>query len=265
MASTTPPVAIPPSASLAPFLAFDTSGPTARVALIDAAGEPIQADERVSDRHSGTLLPICHDLISRAGLTVAGLSAVACGSGPGSFTGLRVGLAVAKGMALACDLPLLLVPSLTALALDLAEVPGTQLLAPSIDAGKGEIYIQLFRRPSNAMTNVPEPLTPELRTTAAQFVEQLRSQLYAPLPTDEHAILLGGTGADRHRATWINLLGTAAVMPDFPGPSARAIGRLALPRLARGERDDLDAAVPVYGRPPDITKPKRPPTGAGPA
>ncbi|HEY0712679.1 MAG TPA: tRNA (adenosine(37)-N6)-threonylcarbamoyltransferase complex dimerization subunit type 1 TsaB, partial [Polyangia bacterium] len=225
----------------APFLAFDTSGPTARVALVSPAGDILHAAEKVSDRHSGTLLPLCHDLIQKAGLTVAGLSAVACGAGPGSFTGLRVGLAVAKGMALACDLPLLLVPSLRALALDLAEQPGQQLLAPTIDAGKGEVYVQLFRRPAHGTTL--EALTPELRTTAAAFAEQLRSE--------NHDVLLGGTGADRHRANWQQLLGAGAVLPDFPGPSARAIGQLALIRLARGERDDLDAAVPVYGRPPD--------------
>ena len=56
------------------FLAFDTSGPTARVALVDGEGRIVFATEQVSDRHSGTLLPMCHDLISRAGLTVADLA-----------------------------------------------------------------------------------------------------------------------------------------------------------------------------------------------
>ncbi|HEY0707188.1 MAG TPA: tRNA (adenosine(37)-N6)-threonylcarbamoyltransferase complex dimerization subunit type 1 TsaB [Polyangia bacterium] len=248
------------AAAHAPFLAFDTSGPTARVAIVDDKGEVLHHAERVSDRHSGTLLPLCHELIGRAGLTVAGLSGVACGSGPGSFTGLRVGLAVAKGLALACDLPLLLVPSLTALAVDLdlaraaSSAPDAhdRLLAPCIDAGKGEIYVQLFLR-SQSPGAPPAALTPELRTTATAFAEQLKSEA--------RVVLIGGTGADRHLQALQDLLGQEAVLPAFPGPSARAIGHLALERLRRGERDDLDSAVPVYGRPPDITKPKRPPTG----
>src|SRR4051794_27481357 len=96
------------------LLALDTSGPTARVALADRTGRPLFSDERTSARHSATLLPVCHELFIRAGITVAELRGIACGSGPGSFTGLRVGLAVAKGLALPFDLPFVLVPSLQA-------------------------------------------------------------------------------------------------------------------------------------------------------
>jgi tRNA threonylcarbamoyladenosine biosynthesis protein TsaB len=228
------------------WLALDTSGSTARVGLADAEGRPQVFDERTSLRHSATLLPLCHELFGRAGISAGDLRGIACGSGPGSFTGLRVGMAVAKGLALAFDLSFVLVSSLTALGLDLAATPGGDLLIPCIDAGKGEVYAQLFQRTSGA----PVPLGPELRLTPEALAGHLQQA--------GQALLVGGTGADRHAAALTALLGPSAVIVGFPGPSAGAIARLGVPRLSRGERDDLDTAVPSYGRPPDITTPKRP-------
>jgi tRNA threonylcarbamoyladenosine biosynthesis protein TsaB len=243
---TTSPTESPPATPPAsPFLALDTSGPTARVALLDADGRVLAADQRTSPRHSTILLPMCHDLFQRTGVTVAQLRGIACGGGPGSFTGLRVGLAVVKGLALGFDLPLVLVSSLAALAVDLAGATTQDLLAPAIDAGKGELYVQLFRRSENGDVTA---LGPEVRTLPEPYAKDLLATGQRPL--------FGGTGADRHHAALAAVLGEAAVVTAFPGPSARAIGHLGLPRLLRGDRDDLGTAVPVYGRPPDITTPK---------
>jgi tRNA threonylcarbamoyladenosine biosynthesis protein TsaB len=232
------------------LLALDTSGPTARAALATADGTVLAAGERSGPRHSATLLPLCHDLLSAHGLAVAGLGGIACGRGPGSFTGLRVGLAVAKGLALAHDRPVLLVSSLHALAHDLAAglppAPGA-LLAPCIDAGKGEVYGQLYRFDA-ALGCMPA--SEELRLRPEAYVERLaREAAGGPLRT-------AGTGVDRHPDAFLAALGAGAVQVGLPGPSAVAVARLALPRLARGERDDLDSAIPSYGRPPDITAPR---------
>jgi hypothetical protein len=70
------------------------------------------------------------------------------------------------------------------------------------------------------------------------------------------AVVTGGNGADRYLDVFRALLGPEAVRAQIAGPSALAVGRLALARLARGEHDDLETSVPRYGRPPDITKPK---------
>ncbi len=228
-------------------LAIDTSGATARAGLVSRDGQVLAAGERSGPRHSATLLPLCHDLLSARGLRVGQLAALACGRGPGSFTGLRVGLAVVKGFALAQDLPLYLVSSLQALALDLlAEAPGA-LLAPCIDAGKGEIYAQLHR----AGTGEPVAASEELRLTPEAFIDRLRAE------AGGGPFLAGGTGVDRHADLFRARLDPGWVRFDFPGPSAAAVGRLALRAQERGERHDLDAAIPSYGRPPDITTPKK--------
>ena len=82
------------------------------------------------------------------------------------------------------------------------------------------------------------------------FVERVRGTGYGN-------VVLGGTGADRYRAVFIAALGETAVRAEVPGPSAVPVAKLALERFRRGQTDDLGRAVPSYGRPPDITTPKR--------
>ena len=72
--------------------------------------------------------------------------------------------------------------------------------------------------------------------------------------TARAAVVTGGNGADRYLEVFRAILGPEAVRAQIAGPSALAVGRLALARLARGEHDDLETSVPRYGRPPDITK-----------
>jgi tRNA threonylcarbamoyladenosine biosynthesis protein TsaB len=221
-------------------LCLDTSTPTARVAVVDGAGAALARAEATAERHSQHVLALCDEALRAAGLAPAALDGIACGAGPGSFTGLRVGLAVAKGLALATGKPLLLVSSLQALALDLARGAraGEAFTAvPCIDAGTGEVYaFACAVDASGAVAAGGEPwrLSPTV----------LAERLAGLGPT-----VLGGNGAERHAAVFAKRAAVA-------GPSALAVAALALPRLARGEADDLEKAVPFYGRPPDITTKK---------
>ena len=216
------------------------------MAVISDAGEPLATAEMTAARHSSHLLALCDQVLRTAGLRVSQVRALACGAGPGSFTGLRVGLAVAKGLALADDLPLVLVSSLEALALDLAgATPGDGVL-PCIDAGKGQVYARWFR------TNQTPPLAQgenDLMLTPEQLCAWVREIAAGAV------LLAGGNGVDRYPETFEAQLGSP-ILRAAPGPSALSVGHLALARLARGERDDLASSVPRYGRPPDITKPR---------
>lgn len=228
------------------LLALDTSTPVARVAVMDAGGSVLAIREVAAVRHSATLLASCDDALRAARAAPSDLSAVACGRGPGSFTGLRVGMALAKGLCLVTGSPLVLVSSLHALAEDLALVvpaPDIEWLVPCIDAGKDEVYAGLFRR---AGSSTAEPASEEWA---------LRPEALCRAAPDGRAAL-GGNGAERYRDVLTRCFGLDAVRTGVPGPSAVAVGRLALARLARGETDDLAGAVPSYGRPPDITQPR---------
>ena len=134
------------------FLCLDTATPTARVAVLDGQGTVRFSAEATAERHSSHLLPLCAQALQAAGTTAAALAGIACGGGPGSFTGLRVGLAAAKGLALPTGVPLFLVSSLEALALDILSCSAAPEITavPCIDAGKGEVHFAAYRGRSGA-------------------------------------------------------------------------------------------------------------------
>jgi len=233
------------------LLCLDTSTPAARVAVVDGAGVAIARAEATAERHSTHVLKLVDDVLRAASLRPADLDAIACGAGPGSFTGLRVGLAVAKGLALATEKPLLLVSSLRALAIDVARDPaaaGASFVIPCIDAGKGEVYACAVVASNPAGDGDDDPW----RLAPAALAERL-----AEFPN----AIVAGNGAERHAAALDAALPASVRRLSIEGPTALAIAELALARFARGEADDLDKAVPAYGRAPDITKKK--PVAAG--
>jgi len=232
------------------LLAIETATTTARVAIMNELGARRAAREATADRHSSNLLRLCDEALRESGTTPAALSAVACGAGPGSFTGLRVGLAVAKGLALASSTPFVLVSSLRALALDVLDAAGTgdTIAGACIDAGKGQVYVAFFRAHG---PDLVEPLTDEWLVEPGEVV--------ARAPAGGR-LIVSGNGAARYAAVIDGALsarGGDAARIEVAGPSAESVARLASLRLARGDRDDLATAVPSYGRPPDITTPRR--------
>jgi tRNA threonylcarbamoyladenosine biosynthesis protein TsaB len=218
------------------FLCLDTATPTARVAILDGVGAVRHAAEATAERHSSHVLPLCAEALRAVGIAPADLAGIAVGGGPGSFTGLRVGLATVKGLALPTGIPLYVVSSLQALALDiLAAREGEAVTAvPCLDAGKGEVYVAGYA--ADAALLVRETAV-DCRIAAGALADWLAA-LQGP-PT-----AVAGNGAERHAVA-----GRVAVA----GPTAVSIGRLALLQRRRGEAAYLPTAVPIYGRPPDIT------------
>jgi tRNA threonylcarbamoyladenosine biosynthesis protein TsaB len=225
------------------LLCLDTSTPTARVAILDGEGGVRHAAEATAERHSSHVLPLCAEVLRTVSITPADLAGIACGGGPGSFTGLRVGLSTVKGLALATGVPLYVVSSLQALALDiLGSHDGAITAVPCLDAGKGEVYVGGYVADQAAL----------VRETAAdcRIAAGALAGWLAALPAPPPAV--AGNGAERHAVA-----GRLAVA----GPTAVSIGRLALLQRRRGEAANLATAVPIYGRPPDITV-KKPPKQA---
>jgi tRNA threonylcarbamoyl adenosine modification protein YeaZ len=241
------------------ILCLDTATPTARVAILDRDGRVLFSTEATAERHSSHVLPLIAEALRAVGTTPAALAAVACGGGPGSFTGLRVGMAVAKGLALPTRLPFHVVSSLEALALDIistwnpqgvpdlprwnppsqarrvptrSSAPLEVTAVPCLDAGKGEVHVAGFVADPAALVR---ETVGACRLPAAELPGWL-AQVPGPR--------VAGNGAERH--TVVDRVAVA-------GPTAVSIGRLALLQLARGDAADLASAVPLYGRPPDIT------------
>jgi tRNA threonylcarbamoyl adenosine modification protein YeaZ len=255
------------------FLCLDTSTPTARVAILAGDGAVVFASEATAERHSGHVMALCAAALKAGDLAPAELAGIACGGGPGSFTGLRVGLAAAKGLALPTGVPLFVVSSLEALALDILETRAgeTVTAVPCLDAGKGEVYAagyvadeaRLVRELAPSVRLAPLELLTWMGTLGgspnppAKGSGGLGVDQSSPSPTRSAAgwLVLAGNGVERHRAA---LGGGRFEIAEVVGPTAVSVGRLALLQRARGEAADLASAVPFYGRPPDITVKRQP-------
>jgi tRNA threonylcarbamoyl adenosine modification protein YeaZ len=124
------------------LLAIDTAGPRLQLALL-IGGRTDALVEEMAQGHAERIFPAIDELLGRNGIVYGDLGRIAVTTGPGSFTGLRIGLSAARGLGLALGLPVIGVPTLFALSLGIGCDPAAVL----IDARRGESYFQVFSGP----------------------------------------------------------------------------------------------------------------------
>lgn len=138
------------------ILAIDTSSAWCSVALSLDDAPPLVRHQKVSAGASQLLLPWVEELLSETSIELSSLDAIAIGNGPGAFTGVRLGVAVVQGLAIAAKLPVLAVASLDAIASQLVLSPafvssGAHSFVVALDARMGEVYWARYRTTQNAL------------------------------------------------------------------------------------------------------------------
>ena len=136
------------------LLVLDSSGLVASVALIE--DDQLIAEYTTGNKltHSQTLLPMLDEVIKRTSFEIEDIDAVAVAKGPGSFTGLRIGAATAKGLGLALDKPIIPVPTVDGLAYQLFGT--SMIICPMMDARRKQVYTGFYRNESLKGTMCPE-------------------------------------------------------------------------------------------------------------
>ena len=196
------------------IVALESASPDQSVALVDPSGAPLTSSAWTANRgQGGELLPRLGALLRDRGVGWSDVSAVAVGIGPGSFTGLRVGLALAKGLAVGAGCPIVGVPSLVAWLRTVPEADGAL-----VRAGAAEAYA--LAREGDAPQVIP--------FAAIDDAARARS-LVAP----------------RELTAALHLAHARA-----PDAAAEMIGLIAAERLVSGDGDDLSRLEPIYVRPP---------------
>jgi tRNA threonylcarbamoyladenosine biosynthesis protein TsaB len=219
------------------ILAVDTSTLAGSIALLE--DERLLAEVTIEHpiKHTERLIPSMQYMLEQLRLEPASLEALAVGLGPGSFTGLRIGLATMKGMALSLGIPLVGVSSLEAIARGLAFAKDPVWAV--IDARKGQVFAALYQGDDQGNIN---RVGDELVLMPEELAERIRGK----------AILAGG-GARLYREIFqdrlVDQISFAQAGHDYP--RASQVGLIALERLLRGERDDPDTLVPHYVREAD--------------
>lgn len=149
------------------LLALESSAKAASCAVL-SDGEPLASVWQATGlTHSRTLLPMAADLLKNSGLSLADMDAVAVAAGPGSFTGLRIGISAAKGLAWGAEKPCLGVSTLEAMAWPLCHLEGIVVCA--MDARRRQIYNAVFRCENGALTRLREDRAISLEDAAADL------------------------------------------------------------------------------------------------
>jgi tRNA threonylcarbamoyladenosine biosynthesis protein TsaB len=224
-------------------LGIETSTMQGGVALLGAEGLVAEYTLSVAATHSERLLPALDRVLQDAGVTLEGVDGIAVSLGPGSFTGLRIGVSTAKGLAYATGIPLVGVPTLEAMAWALPSARWQ--LCPVLDARKHEVYAALFQHERDGLRRVSDD--------QALAPEALCALIRKPT-------LLFGDGLAAYRETFGHLLGEHLLIPPVANRGGRAacVAELGRQRLLAGERADLASLTPAYLRPSEAELRRRP-------
>lgn len=149
------------------ILAIDSSGLVASVAVVCEDNLLGEFTMNYKKTHSQTLLPMLDDVVKMIDLDLNTLDAVAVAGGPGSFTGLRIGSATAKGLALALDKPMVSVPTVDALAYNL--YGHKDIICPLMDARRNQTYTGLYQFEGNTMQTIKEQCAVDVKTILAEI------------------------------------------------------------------------------------------------
>lgn len=217
------------------ILAIDTSALTATAAVL--CGETIVGEMSftTSLTHSQTIMPMIDSLLSRASLTIADIDLFACSTGPGSFTGLRIGIGTIKGLAYGLGKKVCAVSTLEALAHNVAF--SDCIIAPIMDARRGQVYNALYKWENGELVCVKEP--------RALSVEELCAEI------DTDAVFTGD-GVKVHREKIRALMGERARF----APPQHCLQRASSVAVAALNKEGIDPAslTAVYLRKPQAER-----------
>ena len=219
------------------MLAFDTSGAACSAAVLRDGAVAARRFAAMARGQAEALMPMIDAVLAEAGTTVEALDLVAVTTGPGAFTGLRIGLAAARGLALAADLPLLGITSFAAVAAEATPAGAGRTLVVALDSKRREFYLQAFAG----------------ETPQGEGALVAPEDVAAFLPPGP--LLLAGDAAPA-LARLPALAGRGLALAEGPGlPDPAVVARLAARRWQPGMRPPLPR--PLYLRPPDTTTPRR--------
>ena len=220
------------------ILVIDTSGPVCGAAVMDETKVYSEFTAQNKNTHSTSLMPMIEAALNAAGTEIGNLDAVAAVTGPGSFTGVRIGVATAKGLAHGAGLPCIPVDALEALAVSAGDFDG--IVCPIQDARAGQVYGAAFRQGERLTGDAPMKLEEYL-----DAVESLGERF-----------LFIGDGAPVHQEAICGRMGERAVFAPayrtYLRPSAA--GWIA---LKKGTATDYLGLQATYLRPPNAQKNKK--------
>lgn len=215
-------------------LAIDTSTSTAGVVLLEEETIRVEVLINLGINHSASLLPSISHIVSLAGIQMADVDLYACTTGPGSFTGLRIGASTIKGFAMATGKPVVGVSTLDALAFNITQ--SFMLICPMLDAKKKQVYTALYRS--------------DLHNSVERICEERAVEVEKFLPDIHEDCMFCGDGAFVYQDVIKKALPGHAYFtsPIHQHIRAAAVGLLGIKKFQANDTLDLLTFTPHYLR-----------------
>ena len=217
------------------ILAMDTSADTVSVSLCEDKKIIASFTGNLKKTHSGTLLPLIDAVLDYSEITCDRIDAFAVSVGPGSFTGIRIGVSTVKGLAFGKNVPAIGVSTLLAMAYNFSDCEG-KIVCPTLNARRNEVYYALFR----IVNGVPERLSEDASAHASVLEDIL-------IDTKEE-VLFCGDGTDVLRKNFARLVIPSDNQLLFY-PSASSVAFAAFDKLSKNEITYENELSPVYLKP----------------
>ena len=218
-------------------LSIDTSSPVLTVAIGDEAVIVDEVTLWLPRGHMAKLIPVIDGLLTSFGYTIDDVTHVVIGSGPGSYTGLRIGMVIARTLAQMLNVPILGIPSLDAIAYRNRETSG--IICPIIDAKRAEVYAAFYRPNDDTVERFSgfHAIKPD------ELAELIQIEGY-------ERIVFAGDAVKLYREVIEGILQERAEFAPEEAwwPTASDLIALAKPRLRSGDFDELYQLSPIYVR-----------------
>ncbi len=219
------------------ILGIETSTMTGSVALMDEERLIAEYTLNLAETHTSRLMPAIDRVLKDAFLTIKDLDGIAVSLGPGSFTGLRIGIATAKGLAQGLNIPIVGIPTLDGLAFNLFNCK--DLVCPLLDARKGEVYYALYKNGKR--------LSKYMAYEPGELLEKIGLRIKG----QGLRVIFLGDGIEVYGDLIKKRLGRKAIFASKAQrlPNAASITELGLKKLRRGKKSELLTLKPIYIRP----------------
>ena len=227
------------------ILAFETSAKAASVALLEDSRLLAESYQNTGLTHSQTLMVMAEDLLKTCGMTASQVEAVAVAAGPGSFTGIRIGVAAAKGFAWGSEIPCYGVSTLEAMALNLGVHSG--IVLPVMDARRSQVYNAVFRAEGGKLTRLCEDRAISLKELEAEIKKYEESIFlvgdgsilcYNTLQETVPNLVMPSEHRMHQRAAGVGLVAAGMIAAGLPGNGAELTPNYL--RLSQAERERME-------------------------
>lgn len=216
------------------ILAIDTSGSNCSVCILNEEKVICDFNLNIGTTHSETLLPMIDKVCQISKIDLSEIDTFACSIGPGSFTGLRIGLATIKGFALSLNKKVIGVPTLEALAYNTSKFDG--IICSVLDARNNNVYAGLYRHENQKIIQIDDYITEDLET----LIEIIKNK--------KEKVLFVGDGSINFKNNFEEALGERACFTPIhlSNQLSTSVAKAALNRALEEKYDDNDNLNPLY-------------------